>query len=137
MIKIAFSMIKYSLSFPACFVLFEALRPGQQFFQYLAIGMKCLAHAHNTAPPGEYRTCDRVRRSPNCAIGAPFFFPCGCAPVCTTTCLSSAGQKHFNRSVHFLLVHGQIFFFYQRKWDNLPQECAERGSRTRGRLHVV
>ena len=73
-------MIKYSLSFPACCVLFEALRPGQQFFQYLAIGMKCLAHAHNTAPPGEYRTRDLAIESdalPTVLSVLPSSFPVG------------------------------------------------------------
>ena len=32
-------------------------------FQYLAIGMKCLAQGHNTAPPDEARTRDLVIES--------------------------------------------------------------------------
>ena len=51
-------MMKYSL------VLFRLnFASRSSIFQYLAIGMKCLAQGHNTAPPDEDRTRDLVIES--------------------------------------------------------------------------
>ena len=145
MIKYSLFLYKSILSLLVCFVLFEALRNNFSVPSNHR-GMKCLSK-HRAAV--EARNSDLPFKSPRLSqlcYRSSLLSPCMRAYVCVLRLsqhvLSSAGQKHLTRSVHFLLVNLQILYFYQRKRENspgisLPQECAERGSRTRGRLHVL
>ena len=116
-------------------------------FSVLSNGAEVFFSKHRA--PDEARNRDLAFKSPTLSqlsYRCSLLSPCMCGRVCVLRLgqhvLSSAGQKHLTRSVHFLLVNWQILYFYHRKWENSPgisllQECAERGSRTRGRLHVL
>ena len=109
------------------------------------MGMKCLSK-HRAL--GEARNRNLAFKSPTlsqlsyrCSLLSPWMHAHVCVLRLSQHVLSSAGQKHLTRSVHFLLGNWQVHYLYQRNWENhpgisLPQECAERGRRTRDTFYM-
>ena len=69
--------------------------------------MKCLVQGHNTtqdlAIESDALPAELSVLSSSLSVGARLFVQQHVRPV----------KKHFNRSVHFLLVNGQTLFFYR------------------------